>query len=578
MAERTIELSPDTPSTPEGVLDAGSASELITLLSRGVRARQTYNTNNPVYQKFLGALRAAFAEVFERVPHLRVIVEERGFRVGHAEIPSGTGRDGLAFFFYKDGIRRLDFFPGFEDEVEAFLDLLHQARQVGPEGEDLVSILWGHEFEAFQYGYVDLLAEGVVLPDPARTEPPPLPGGILAAEVGVGTAHGESGGAQDQAAISPTGLLQADEFRETLYFLDDAELETLQAELEREWSRDLRLDVLNALFDRLEDGSPERQVTILEILGQLLPSFIARGHLGAAAALLRELDGILARQGILAEEARGEAARLEERLNSPETIEQLVQALEDGAFDPSSSDLTVFLSHLGAPALPALLRTAVLTEDQDVRDRLEPALDGLGARHRGELLTLLGSTDDAIAFGAARVAGRLRIPEAVGPLTGLLSRKSAEARLVAVEALIEIRSAPALSALLGVLGDPAREVRIAAARGLGMLRYQPAVQRLEAILDGRALRDADLTEKLIFFEAYATLAGASAVPLLERLLTGRGLLGRRYSPDIRACAATALGRIGAPAARAVLEKVRDETDPVVRHAVQRALNRELSEL
>jgi HEAT repeat protein len=571
------------PAAGAAALAPDKASELIGFLAKGIRARQTYNPNNPVYQKFVGALRAAFASAFDQVSELRVAVEENAFRIGEETVTLGEGRESLPFFFYKDGIRRLDFLPGFEDELELFLDVLHQARQAGPEGEDLVSLLWEHEFEAFNYSYVDLLAEGVTVPDPAQIELPSIPGGIVAAELaglidltaaGESTADAEP--SADPAAAAPSGLLAADDFKETLYFLDDDELESLRQELEREWARDLRRDVLYALFDRLEDGSPERQVEVLEVLHQLLPAFIVRGHLAAAAALLHELDGLLERQGLLGEEARQEASRLLEELNTPVVLEQLIQALEAADIDPESSDLSVFLSHLGAAALPALLRTAELTATNAVRLRLEPALAQLGSSHSAELLALLGSRDEVVAIGAARVAGRLRLPQAAAGLPALLARPSAAARLVAVEALIEIRSATAVKALQEVLEDPVREVRIAAARGLGTLRYQPARARFEEILEGRGIRDADLTEKLAFFEAYAALAGGDAIPLLERLLSGRGLLGRRHSPEIRACAATALGRIAAPSARAVLELAREETEPVVRGAILRALRQEAS--
>jgi HEAT repeat protein len=567
------------PAGPEAEgLAHGRASELIGLLAKGIRARQTYSPNNPVYQKFMGALRSAFAAAFEQTSELRIAVEESAFRIGEESVTVGEGRDSLAFFFYKDGIRRLEFLPGFEAELELFLDLLHQAKQAGPEGEDLVTLLWEHEFEAFNYSYVDLLAEGVRVPDPAQVQLPLIPGGIVAAELAIQAdagSYGELESTTDAApAATPSGIFSAGDFQETLYFLDEQELEVLRAELEREWTRDLRRDILNALFDRLEDGSPARQLRILEILHQLLPTFIMRGDLGTAAALLRELDGLLARPALLGSEAKLEAARLLDELNAPVVLEQLVHALEAADIAPGSSDLAVFLSHLGLPALPLLLRTTELTGVQSLRLRLGAALDRLGTEHPSGLLALLGSADEVVAIGAARVVGRLRLPEAAAGLAGLLSRPSEEARLVAVEALVETRSAAALKALQGVLEDPVREVRLAAARGLGTLRYQPARSRFEEILEGRELRAADLTEKLAFFEAYAALAGADGVPLLERLLTGRGLLGRRQHPEIRACAAAALGRITAPSARAVLERARDEGEPMVRSAITRALRQE----
>lgn len=557
-------------------LPPGKTSELLLLLAKGIRARQTYNSNNPVFQRFLGALRAAFTSCFEQVPELHVTVEESTFRVGDEVITVGEGRDSLPFFFYKDGIRRLDFLPGFEAEVEEFLDLVHQARQAGPEGEDLVSLLWEREFDAFKYSYVDLLAEGVNVPGPETLELIPFPAGIVAAELAAGDtiapvdATGQPSGAQTR----PEGMLSSSDFQETLYFLDDAELEVLRAELEREWARDLRHDVLNALFDRLEDGSPARQLAVLAILQQLLPAFIIRGEFAAAAQLLRELEGLLGRDGVLTPRAREQAADLIGQLSTPAILDQLIDAVANTDFSAGASALPVFFAHLGPGAFPALLRAAESATASLVRQRLEPVIDQLATQFSDDLVVLLDSSDDLVATGAARVAGRLRLAAAAAGLASHLARPSPEGRLAAVEALIEIRSATAIHGLQTVLGDPVREVRIAAARGLGLLRYHPARASFEEMLEGKALREADLTEKLVFFEAYAHLAGAAAVPLLDRILHGRGLLGRRQSSELRACAATALGHIAAPGARTALEKARTETDAIVRGAVMRALRQE----
>jgi HEAT repeat protein len=88
---------------------------------------------------------------------------------------------------------------------------------------------------------------------------------------------------------------------------------------------------------------------------------------------------------------------------------------------------------------------------------------------------------------------------------------------------------------------------------------------------GKAVRDADLTEKMAFFEGYGALCGDAGVPQLDNILNGKGFLGRREDADIRACAAVALGRVGTPKAREALQKASTEKDIVVRNAVNKAL-------
>jgi HEAT repeat protein len=61
------------------------------------------------------------------------------------------------------------------------------------------------------------------------------------------------------------------------------------------------------------------------------------------------------------------------------------------------------------------------------------------------------------------------------------------------------------------------------------------------------------------------------VALLDGLLNGKGFLGRREDPEVRACAAMALGRVGTQGALDALRKASTDKEILVRNAVNRAL-------
>jgi HEAT repeat protein len=89
---------------------------------------------------------------------------------------------------------------------------------------------------------------------------------------------------------------------------------------------------------------------------------------------------------------------------------------------------------------------------------------------------------------------------------------------------------------------------------------------------GKALRAAELTEKMVFFEAYGVLGGEKAVARLAPMLEATGgFMRRKEDPEIRACAAMALGKIGNEQARDLLERAQGDKDPLVRNAVAKAL-------
>jgi HEAT repeat protein len=91
------------------------------------------------------------------------------------------------------------------------------------------------------------------------------------------------------------------------------------------------------------------------------------------------------------------------------------------------------------------------------------------------------------------------------------------------------------------------------------------------VVKGKAVRDADLTEKMAMFETYGALCGEGGIPLLDGILNGRTFLGKREDDELRACAAMALGRIGTEKAIETLRRAANVKDIVVRNAVSKAL-------
>jgi HEAT repeat protein len=272
---------------------------------------------------------------------------------------------------------------------------------------------------------------------------------------------------------------------------------------------------------------------------------------------------------------RARVERLFSRLSEPEVLEQFVQAVEDGAVAPDSDEVNLFFGRLHAHALPVLIRFSEMSESDSVRTRLSSAIDGLAGRYPKKVSELLASDEPAVVRGAARVAGRMGLPQAVEGLNRALRHTAADVRLTAVEALVAIRITAALQALITALDDDDRDVRVAAAKALGAVRFASARGALESIIDGKRIRDADLTEKMAVFEAYGAIGGNTAVERLSELLNAKGFLGRRQPTEMRACAALALGQAATPVARKALERARSDEDPIVRNAVLRALKEEL---
>jgi HEAT repeat protein len=260
-----------------------------------------------------------------------------------------------------------------------------------------------------------------------------------------------------------------------------------------------------------------------------------------------------------------------DQLARPETVAELVRIVEESGDTLSREHLGTLLGYFPPESLGPLLRAGEGSASETARAALLNAAERLAAPNPAALRAFVQDADPSIAAGAARLVGRLRVSEAGPDVARLLTRPEARVRVAAIDALQELRSPAASGALEAVLEDEEREVRVAAARALAALRWAPARARLEAALDSKRLREADLTERIAFFEAYGQLAGAEAVGVLDRILNGKSWLGRRESGEMRACAALGLGRVRHPGAEKSLAAAAADPDPVVRSAVGRAL-------
>jgi HEAT repeat protein len=554
-------LTPDV-ERPGPPFPPAPVEELARLFVRAIRAHQLYLPNNPIYKGAIDGLRAGFAPIWTNAEELTLAVSETELRwFGHVVLTETTkAADSLPWLFYKDGIREVQFLRGFEtDELSTLLDIMQRIRKASPEEEDLLTLLWEGDFSLFKYRYVDLGLEAAApLADGSEVTPPER---VDAQQI-----------RQEAEASKTSGVIDLADFDATLYFLDESEIEYLRGEIKREYDADLRHNVLSILFDIFEhQSSPAVRTEICDILENLILHLLSAGRFRNVGYLLREANVAANRIADLPPEARTRLTALPQRLSTPDALGQLLQALDDAAELPPQQELAELFEQLQPSALSPALSWLNRIQNPRLKVMLEQSVGRLAAANTAELVRLINSEDRAVVAEAMRRSGALKTPAAVGPLGKVLSDADADLRQIAVQALSEIGSAGALQALERAVEDETRDVRVAAARALAVRAYRAALPRVEGVIKGRGVRDADLTEKMAFFELYGSLCGDAGVEYLDNLLNGKGFLGRREDAELRACAAMALGRIATAKSSSALRKAAQEKDVVVRNAVAKAL-------
>jgi HEAT repeat protein len=532
------------------------------VLIKGLRATQLYLPNNPVYQRAVENIRAAFRQVWRTAEQLHFDVGETDLRWESAVVYSRDNRsESIAWTLYKDGVRSLTFKPGVEEsEIVRFLGVLQQAKNLQADApEDLLTLLWAQDFQFVAYTFRELASEDAV-PIEAGETIPPVPPTTVRQYV------------QEEAPVQRDGIVSIEEFDTTLYFLDEKEVEYLKTEVEREYQQDLRRSVLSMLCDLLElQTYTTVRAELISIVENLLPYLLSAGDFRSVAFLLRETRLVLQRGRELIPEHRQTLEHLPARLSQADALSQLVQSLDDASVHPTDEDLSELFQELRTEGLPTLMGWIPKLTNERVKALLQRAAERLALANAGDVLKTLAGEDGGAQLEMVRLAGRLKLPGAPDGMGPLLESEDRTLKLAVVEALIAIASPSAMRLLEQTVDDQDRDVRVASVRSLAQRGHRNVLARVEAAVTGSKLRSADLTEKMAFFEAYGTLAGAKGVAVLEKMLLAKGLLARKEDPETRACAAMALGKIRSGEARAVLEKAAQDKEPLVRNAVSRAL-------
>jgi len=535
---------------------------MLKVFIKAARAHQLYLHNNPTYLRALDLARAAFAPIWEVTDELVFDVTETELK-WHGESvleEPEKATDNIPWMMYKDGIRELRFLKDFErHELVPLLDILQRSRKVSPEEDDLLTMLWEQEFSYLRYRYIDMSTEQATPIDKA------------------GFRGGEAGAQALQESAPPidstvSAVVNLEDFDSTLYFLEDSEVEYLREEVRKEYAIDMRRNVVAMLLDTFEvQGDPGVREEIAALLDTLMLHILSSGEFRTAAFLLRETSQTAERASGITPEQKDQLVRIRNRLSEPEVLAQILQSLDEASQLPDQADLNELFDQLNVSALATVFSWLTKAQTPRLRVLLENSAARLAMANTAELVRLIGSTDRDVAREAVRRAGAVKATAAVAALAKLTTDPDVQMRLAAVQALGEIASPGALQFLERTIEDSHRDVRVATTRAIAARAHRPALAKIEAAIKGKLTRDADLTEKMALFEAYGTLCGDGGINLLDGMLNARGIFGKKEDPELRACAAMALGRIGSEAAIATLRRAANEKEILVRNAVNRAL-------
>lgn len=557
--QAALAIEADLAETP---FDQALVSELLRAFGRAVRAHQLYLPNNPMHARALDAVKEAFAGVWQETDSITLVVTESAFQwIGRSflEEPDRTS-DSIPWLFFKDGVRELVFRRGMEDdELLILLTLIQRARLASAEDDDLLTLLWEHDFSFLQYKYVELGAlSGNAMEIPRGVTPERI---VSPSEVEA-----------ESQVLASSSIARMDDYDSTLYFLDDHEIQYLRDEVRKDFANDLKVQVVSSLLDTYEqETEAEVREEIAANLDSLFLLFLSATQFRSAAYLIRESAVAATRSRDITPQQSSRLLQLADRLSEKEVLEQLLEGLEDTPLRGPQTELQELFGQLRPSALETVLSWIGRSRNSELRSLLEVAGSRLAGLHTAELVRLIGCEDAVVAYEAIRRAGALKASAAVAALAETIKFGAPEMRLAGVAALSDIGSPGALQVLERALVDEDRDIRIAAVKVLGSRGHRGALKGIEAHLRAKQLRESVLAEKMAFFDSYGALCGDEGVALLSDILNSRRILAAKEDAEVRACAAMALGKIGSDSAMKALQKALSDRDIIVRNAVSKAV-------
>ena len=404
---------------------------MLKTLVKAARAHQLYLHNNPTYLRALEYARAAFAPIWEVADELVFDVTETELK-WHGETvlhEPEKATDNIPWMMYKDGIRELRLLKEFErHELVPLLDILQRSRKVSPEEDDLLTMLWEQEFTYLRYRYIDLSTDQATPIDRAGS-----PGGEPGAQ-----AMRDSAPPMDATVASVVNL---EDFDSTLYFLEESEAEYLREEVRKEYTYDMRRNVVAMLLDTYEvqgDGGIREEIGTL--LDTLMLHILSSGEFKTAAFLLRETTQTAERAQGITPGQRDQLLHIRDRLSHPEVLAQILQALDETSELPDQEDLNELFDQLRVSALATVFAWVTKVQTPRLRVLLENAAARLAMANTAELVRLIASTDREVAREAVRRAGAVRATAAVAR-TAPARRTASRATSRSVDAMSRTSSA-----------------------------------------------------------------------------------------------------------------------------------------
>jgi hypothetical protein len=528
-----------------------STRGLIQTFLQTLKAFRLYEANHPILSKFLERVRKDFDQYFDEFDSFSLqIGEHRLYYRGNVVYENQDIKESLAFVFFKDGIRELQFSKGLEfREMMDFLNIVRKSDFLNRMEDDLVTLLWEKDFSHITFVTVDEFLEGSGIYVPATEEDLIKRSEYKGSWEEWTQERTDEGQAESSHAPVAEGLEQAINPAPGQSLVQACQLTPEEKEaIHREAHQEQQSEYIYVLIDNLIEillhlvEDVDAYENMISYFDRVIEYLLEQKEVGKAVTLLKSLNDTMESM-VLKDKQIFAIRRILEKSSSPHHIELLGKTMK-GNGEVHSEPILQYLRFLTKQAVEPL---CLLLGELESGKWRKTICDQVAELSRGEIQPLSKFLSDRNPFLVCHILyilGRIGDPSALKHLGNLVTHGDLKVREETLQVLNKFGE-KGRDLIQKFLRDSVSGIRAKAALLLARNAKAEAVKPLTEIILSEDFYQRDYEEKASFFRALGETGSKEVIPILKKITKKRRWFQKAKWGEMRQCATHTLKMMGA---------------------------------
>ena len=537
-------LQDDTETFEEKAIEekVKSTKALIQTFLQTLKTFRLYEANHPSLSKFIERLRKDFDQYFDEFDSFTLqVAEHRLYYQGKVVYENEDTKESLAFVFFKDGIRELQFSRGLEfKEIVDFLNVVRKSDFLNRMEDDLVTLLWEKDFSHIAFTTVDEFLEGSGIFVPAteedlikRSEYNGVGGEWLQEKTDERQSESPRAPGTEglEHAINPApgqSLVQACQ-------LTPDEKETILREVQQEQQAEYIFVLIDNLIEILlhlgEDA--DAYENMISYFDRVIEYLLEQKEVEKAGSLLNSLSQTMESM-VLKDKQIFAIRRILEKSSSPHHVELLGKTMK-GNGEIQSEAILQYLRFLTKQAVEPLCLLLGEVESGKWRRVICDQVAELSREEIQPLSKFLSDSKPFLVCHILYILGKIGHPSTLKYLENLVKHEDLKVREETLQVLNKFGD-KARDLIQKFLSDSVAGIRGKAALLLARSARAEAAKLLMEIILSEDFFKRDYEEKASFFRALGETGSKEVIPMLKKIAKERRWFQRAKLDEMRQCA------------------------------------------